>query len=72
MPDDSPKLRMEHRDAIEAYIGSNGDICLKQEDALGGEDSIITLDTSQVAMVIKWLERLSDDAIEHVLDNDNL
>jgi len=71
MPEGVSKLRMERRDAIEAYIGQDGHVCLKQEDSLGHDDIVIALEPSQVPMVVKWLEHLAGESMKNPMLNEN-
>ena len=51
------KMRVEAQPALEAYIGENGKICLKQ-GGVGGEDKVISMPLSHVRKVIDWLQIL--------------
>jgi len=46
------------RPFLEAYISRRGDICLKQEDNYGADESIIAIEYRDVPKVIEWLESL--------------
>lgn len=51
------KMRLEAQPSLEAYVGENGDICLKQESA-DGEDKLIAIPLVHVKKVIDWLQIL--------------
>ncbi len=51
------KMRIEAQPSLEAYIGENGNICLKQ-GGTGGEEKIISMPLEQVKKVIDWLQIL--------------
>jgi hypothetical protein len=55
------ELRLPSRDAIEAYMPDDDHICLKQENTLGGEPSIICIHSNDVSHVIEWLKKLSGE-----------
>lgn len=51
------KMRIESQPTLEAYIGKNGDICLKQETT-GEKEKIITIPHAHAEKVINWLQIL--------------
>ena len=51
------KMRIEAKPSLEAYVGENGNICLKQESAVG-EDKIISIPMAHAKKVIEWLQIL--------------
>ena len=57
MNDDEMKL--PGRETIEAYISDAGFICLRQENSLGEEPSIIAMFKDDIPTVIRWLQTLA-------------
>ena len=51
------KMRIEAQPSLEAYIGENGNICLKQ-GGVGSEDKVISMPLKHVKKVIDWLQIL--------------
>ena len=54
--------RMEQRDATEVYVSESGNICIKQEDGLGADDAVISLEPSQVPTIMKWIQECMEEA----------
>ena len=50
-------MRIETEPSLEAYVGENGDICLKQ-GASDGEDKVISIPLENVTKVIDWMQIL--------------
>ena len=63
------KMRIEAQPSLEAYIGENGKICLKQ-GGTGGDDKVISMPLSHVKKVIDWLQILYKEQ-EHKVTPDN-
>lgn len=51
------KMRIEGEPSLEAYIGENKEICLKQTKT-GEEDKVITIPHAHAKKVINWLQIL--------------
>ena len=51
------KMRLEAHPSLEAYVGKNGDICLKQGTS-DGEDIVISIQLKHLKKVIEWLQIL--------------
>jgi hypothetical protein len=51
------KMRIETHPSLEAYVGEDGKICLKQ-GGTDGKDKIISIPLSNVKKVIEWLQIL--------------
>ena len=47
------KMIIEAHPSLEAYVGENGNICLKQ-----GENKVISIPLENVTKVINWLQIL--------------
>jgi hypothetical protein len=58
MNDDEMKL--PGREAIEAYVSDAGYICLKQENSLTQEPSIIVMFKNDIPTIVKWLQALAE------------
>lgn len=58
MNDDEMKL--PGREAIEAYVSDAGYICLKQENSLTQEPSIIIMFKNDIPTIVKWLKALAE------------
>jgi hypothetical protein len=54
------KMRIEAQPALEAYIGKDGKICLKQED-LDGKEKTIIIPREYAGKIINWLQILVDE-----------
>lgn len=54
------EMKLPGREEIEAYVSEAGFICLKQQDALGNDPSIIMMFPSDVPVVIGWLKQLAE------------
>ena len=55
------EMRLEGRPAIEAYISEAGLICLKQEDSLGDEPSIVYMLPTDIPHIVEWLQHLAGE-----------
>ncbi|GEM_PF-2108126 len=51
------KMRIEAQPALEAYVGEDGNICLKQE-AFDGQEKTIVIPREYAGKIIKWLQIL--------------
>ncbi len=54
------KMRLEAQPALEAYIGKDGNICLKQE-GIDGKEKIIVIPREYAGKIINWLQILVDE-----------
>jgi hypothetical protein len=54
------KMRIEAQPALEAYIGKDGNICLKQE-GLDGKEKTIVIHREYAGKIINWLQILVDE-----------
>ena len=54
------KMRIEGPPSLEAYIGENKDICLKQGNS-GEKDKVITIPHTYAKKVINWLQILLEE-----------
>lgn len=54
------KMRIEAQPALEAYIGKDGNICLKQEGFDGTEKTIV-IHREYAGKIINWLQILIDE-----------
>ena len=62
------RMRIESQPPIEAYVGESGEICIKQESAVG-EDKIISIPREYLDKVVNWLNILSKEKAD-VKDKD--
>jgi hypothetical protein len=56
-------MRIETKPTLEAYIGKEGNICLKQED-FDGKEKTIVIPREYAGKIISWLQILSDEKRE--------
>jgi hypothetical protein len=54
------KMRIETKPTLEAYIGKDGNICLKQE-GLDGKEKTIVIPREHAGKIINWLQILVDE-----------
>jgi hypothetical protein len=54
------KMRIETKPTLEAYIGKDGNICLKQE-GLDGKEKTIVIQREYAGKIINWLQILVDE-----------
>lgn len=54
------EMKLPGRESIEAYISDGGYICLKQENSLGDDPSIIVMFKNDIPTVVKWLQTLAE------------
>jgi hypothetical protein len=59
------KMRIEAQPALEAYVGKDGNICLKQE-GLDGKEKTIVIQREYAGKIINWLQILVDEKREPV------
>jgi hypothetical protein len=59
------KMRIEAQPALEAYVGKDGNICLKQEGHDGKEKTIV-IQREYAGKIINWLQILVDEKREPV------
>ena len=52
------EMKLPGRDTIEAYISEGGFICLKQDNPMGEDPSIISMLPTDIPTVISWLQHL--------------
>lgn len=52
-------MKLPGRDTIEAYISEGGFICLKQDNPMGEDPSIISMLPTDIPTVIGWLQHLA-------------
>jgi hypothetical protein len=62
------KMRIEAQPALEAYIGKDGNICLKQE-GLDGKEKTIVIHREYAGKIINWLQILVDEKRDPVREN---
>lgn len=55
------EMKLPGREAIEAYISEGGYICLKQDNTMGEDPSVVMMLPSDVKTVIKWLQKLEGE-----------
>jgi hypothetical protein len=58
------EMKLPGREAIEAYISDAGYICLKQENSLGDEPSVIVMFKNDIPTVVRWLQALAEQMKE--------
>ena len=56
-------MRLEGRDAIEAYLTESGMIALKQDNPMA-EPSVILMLPTDIPHVVSWLEQLAKEQEE--------
>jgi hypothetical protein len=47
---------MVSREELQVYVSEKGYICIKQENSLEREPSVVALEPGQVITVIRWLQ----------------
>lgn len=55
------EMKLKGRDEIEAYISEGGYICLKQDNPMGEDPSIITMLHHDIPQIIAWLQQLEGE-----------
>ena len=55
------EMKLPGRDTIEAYISEGGFICLKQENQMGEDPSIVMMLPHDIPKVVEWLKQLHNE-----------
>lgn len=55
------EMKLPGRETLEAYISEGGFICLKQDNSMGEDPSIITMLPTDIQQIVTWLQQLAGE-----------